>query len=76
MPNDLKIVIHIVVRPSSTFESNMCSQKMILNVGVLTTNKMKLGFEARSQNTRIIEFIRQILIHGIVLYEISMLFLS
>ena len=46
---------------------------MILNVGVLTANKMKLGFEARSQNTRIIGFIRQILIHGIVLYEISML---
>ena len=59
------------VRPYSTFESNMCSQKM-----VLTANKMKLGFEARSQNTRIIKFIRQILIHGIVLYEISMLFRS
>ena len=46
--------------PYSTFESNMCPQKIILNLGVRTANKMKLGFEARSQNTRIVKFIRQI----------------
>ena len=38
----------------------MCPQKVILNLGVRTANKMKLGFEARSQNTRIVKFIRQI----------------
>ena len=45
--------------PYGTFESNMCPQKIILNLGVRTANKMKLGmgFEARSQNTRIVKTI-------------------
>ena len=42
----------------------MCPQKIILNLGVRTANKMKLGFEARSQNTRIVKFIRQLLLSG------------
>ena len=67
MPNNLKILSRMLSSSYSTFESNMCPQKIILNLWVRTANKIKLDFEARSQNTRLIKFIRQILIHGDVL---------
>ena len=40
---------------------------MIQNLELLTANNMKMGFDARSQNMRLIKFIRKILIHGGVL---------
>ena len=40
------------------------------NLELLTANKMKLGFDARSQNMRLIKCIRQICINGGVLLDL------
>ena len=37
------------------FKVTHVSGKMILNLGLLTANKMKPGFDARSQNMRLIK---------------------